>query len=83
MISASSASGSVLTASAALGPGLFHAHVERTFAAEGEAALGLVELHRRNAEVEGHAVDRGDAFAGQQRVHRAEAAFDHGEARPA
>ena len=34
-----------------------HAHVERPVEAEGEAALGIVELHRRNAEVEHHAVD--------------------------
>ena len=35
---------------------------------EGEAALGLVELHRRDAEVEHHAVDRVMAAARAQRV---------------
>ena len=41
-------------------PGLGHPHVERTFGAEGKAALGLVELHRGNADVEHHAVCRVD-----------------------
>ena len=36
----------------AVGP---HAHVERAVAHEREAALGLVDLHRRDPEVEGHA----------------------------
>ena len=35
-----------------------HAHVERAVEAEREAALGLVELHRRDAEIEHDAVDR-------------------------
>ena len=35
-----------------------HAHVERTVVAERKAARGLVELHRRDAEVEHDAVDR-------------------------
>ena len=34
-----------------------HAHVERPVVAEGEAALGLVELHRGDADVEHDAVD--------------------------
>ena len=33
-----------------------HAHVERSVEAEGEAALGLIELHGRDAEVEHHPV---------------------------
>ena len=33
-----------------------HAHVERSVEAEGEAALGAIELHGRDAEVEHHAV---------------------------
>ena len=37
--------------------GLGHAHVERPVGAEGEAAIGLVELHRRDADVEHDAVD--------------------------
>ena len=39
------------------GAGLRHAHVERSVGAEGEAACGLVDLHRRDADVEHHAVD--------------------------
>ena len=35
-----------------------HAHVERPVPLEGEAALGLVDLHRGNAEIERHAIDR-------------------------
>ena len=35
-----------------------HAHVERAVVAEREAALGLIELHRGDAEVEQDAVDR-------------------------
>ena len=37
-----------------------HAHVERAVVAEREAALGLIELHRRDAEIEHDAVDRRD-----------------------
>ena len=36
-----------------------HAHVERAVEAEREAALGVVELHRGDAEIEHDAVDRG------------------------
>ena len=51
--------------SAAVEPaGLIHAHVERGVAGVGEAALVLVELHRRDAEVEQHAVDAVDAEVG-------------------
>ena len=42
----------VLTRSAALRPCGLHAHVERAVLAEREAALGLVELHRGDADVE-------------------------------
>ena len=49
--------GGALTRSAALSPVALHAHVERPVAAEREAALGLVELHRRHADVEHDAVD--------------------------
>ncbi len=38
--------------------GACHAHVERPVGAEREAALGLIELHRRHAEIEHHAVDQ-------------------------
>ena len=35
-----------------------HAHVERTVVTEGKPPLRLVELHRGNAEIEHHAIDR-------------------------
>ena len=60
MISASSCSDSVLTRSAAVGPCRAHAHVERAVLHEGEAALGLVELHRGDAEIEHDAGDGAD-----------------------
>ena len=41
-----------------------HAHVERAVVAEGEAALGVVELHGGDAEIEHHAVDRVEAALG-------------------
>ena len=51
-----------LTTSAALGTRLRHAHVERPVGAEGEAALGLVDLHRGDADVEHDAVGFGGGF---------------------
>jgi hypothetical protein len=51
-----------------------HAHVERPVAAEREAALGLVELHRRHADVEHDAVDAvGEARLRDDAVEVAEA----------
>ena len=41
---------------------LRHAHVERPVGAEGEAPLGLVDLHGRHADVEHDAVGFGDCF---------------------
>src|SRR5690348_8157931 len=35
-----------------------HTHVERSFAHEGEASVGLIELHRGDAEIEHDAIDR-------------------------
>ena len=59
-----------------------HAHVERAVLAEGEAALGLIELHRRDAEIEHDAVDRlipalpRDLIErGEARLHELEPAF--------
>ena len=46
-----------LTTSAAVRPALRHAHVERAVAAEREAAIRLVELHRRHADIEHDAID--------------------------
>ena len=63
--------GRVFTASAALAPGLRHAHVERAVTQEGEAALGLVDLHGGDADVEHHAVDG----LASQRLHVGEAAL--------
>ena len=40
-----------------------HAHVQRRVLGVGEAALGDVELHGRDAEVEQHAVDAGQRRA--------------------
>ncbi|MNJ55139.1 hypothetical protein D3C77_506130 [compost metagenome] len=40
-------------------PLVAHAHVQRPVAHEGEAALGLVQLHGRDADVEDHAVQPG------------------------
>jgi hypothetical protein len=37
-----------------------HAHVERAVEAEREATPGVIDLRRRDAKVERHAVDRGD-----------------------
>ena len=40
---------------------LAHAHVERTVGLEGEAALGQIELHRGDADIEGDSVHLVDA----------------------
>ena len=63
MMAARSRSGSVVDEVACGRAFGAHAHVERAVLVEGEAALGLVELHGGDAEVEGNPVDRGDAFA--------------------
>src|SRR5215475_2243369 len=52
-----------------------HAHIERTVEAEREAALGGIELHRGNAEVERDPVDRFDSEACRNLVERREAAL--------
>ena len=62
-------------------PVLLHAHVERTGGTEGKAAVGLVELHRRDTEIERDAVDILDAFGRQELGHVAEAALDQTQAR--
>ena len=63
MMLARSRSLAACTTSAALGAIAAHAHVERPVEAEGEAALGVIELHGGDAEIEHHAVDRGKAGA--------------------
>ena len=55
---------------------LAHPHVERTVLLEGKAAVGLVELHRRYADVERDAVDRQQPALGQHPVHLAEPFLD-------
>ena len=56
-----------------------HAHVERPVEAEREAALGPIELHGGDAEVEHHAVDRVEAGAVRDAVEIGEAVFDQRE----
>ena len=53
----------------AFAPGGVHAHVERTIILETEPALRLVDLWRRNAQIEQHAVEsrRGRVPVGQRR----------------
>ena len=67
------------------GAGAFpgHAHVERPVALEGEAALGLVELHRGDADVEGDAVDPVDAVRGKRLTHPGESFRNKRQALPA
>ena len=48
--------------------GRIHAHVERRVGRVREAALGAVDLHRREAEVEQHGI-RAHAVAGELREH--------------
>ena len=57
-----------------------HAHVQRPVGAEGEAALGFVELHGGDAEIERDAVGGIQAAIGQKLLHLAEAALDQGQA---
>ena len=54
-----------------------HAHIERTVEAKRKPALGLIELHRRHAEIEHRAVDRSVGHDGMQ---VAKALFDQFEA---
>ena len=57
-----------------------HAHVERAVEAEREAALGRVELHGGDAEIEHDAVDRLDAGVARHSVEIGEAIFDQRQA---
>src|SRR6185437_14333907 len=56
-----------------------HAHVERPVEPERKSALGLVELHRGDAEIEHHAVD-GRALVREDLVQIGKALFDQFEA---
>ena len=63
-------------------PVALHAHVERAVVAEREAALGLVELHRRHADIEHDAVDGLEALLARDLVEIAEAARARASAGP-
>ena len=54
----------------------FHAHVERSVDAEGKAARGLVELHRRDADVEDDAVERREALRARDLLELRKARFN-------
>ncbi len=56
-----------------------HAHVERTVVAEREPAFRLIELHRRDAEIEQDAVDRAMAETLRDMFEIGEAVFHQGE----
>ena len=64
-------------------PVLAHPHVERTVGLEGEAALGLVELHRGDADIERHAVDLVDVAVGKRLTHPGETLRNKRQAPPA
>src|SRR5204862_272051 len=50
-------------------PMLSHAHVERTVEAKRKAALGAVELRRRNPEIQCDAGDRVGRYRANQPIH--------------
>ena len=56
-----------------------HPHVERAAEPEREAALGLIELHRGNADVHHDAIDGGGAFRGADLGEVGEAVLDQGQ----
>ena len=56
-----------------------HPHVERAAEPEREAALGLVELHRGDADIHHDAVDRIDALRGANLGKIGEAVLDQGQ----
>ncbi len=60
---------------------LAHAHVERAVGREGEAAMRLVELHRRDADIHHHAVDLRDPRCRHDVEHFGEAVRVQHEAR--
>src|SRR6185436_14605995 len=53
-----------------------HAHVERSFLREAEAALRLVELRAGNPEVQQHPGHPRDSALGERRAHRRESPVD-------
>ena len=56
-----------------------HPHVERAAEPEREAALGLIELHRGDADIHHDAVDRVDALRGADLGEVGEAVLDQGQ----
>jgi hypothetical protein len=57
-----------------------HAHIERAFTPKRKPALGLIELHRGDAEVEHDAVDGLKAEVAGDRIKSRESRLDEGEA---
>ena len=49
---------------------LAHPHIQRSVALKRKPALGAVELHRRHANVQRHAVNGGDSGGGEVAFHR-------------
>ena len=68
--------------SAALRPSLRHPHVERAVVAEREAAIGLVDLHRRDADIECDAVERTEAETRRDGLEIGESVLDQGQPVP-
>jgi hypothetical protein len=62
---------------------LRHPHVERPVGLEGEAALGTIELHRGDADVERDAVHGVDAAIGKRLTHPGETLRNQRQAPPA
>ena len=58
-----------------------HAHVEGAVLAEAEAAAGVVDLGRRNAQVKQDAVDLMNAARGKRVGHRGKAVVNNAETR--
>ena len=59
--------------------GALHAHVQGPIVAEREAAVGLVDLHRGDADIEDDGVGRFDALFPDKRIKRAEPAGHEGQ----
>ncbi len=58
---------------------LRHPHVERAVETEREAALGLVELHRRHADIEHNAIDLVVAAFSRNGIEIGKAVFDQSQ----
>ncbi len=60
-----------------------HPHVERAVGLEGEAALGPVDLHGGDADIERHSVDRLDVAVGKRLTHPGKTLRNKSQAPPA